>query len=121
MKAFWIDRETNTAKVVETDGRLGDLYEMCHCRCIDIAVRSVAGRDFEFVVDDEGLLKDKPMGTAFDRSGTPQLVGSVVVFAPADECGNLTGLTGTDIEVLENNTGMALMSDMTSRTIIIID
>ena len=103
MKAYWIDRETNTAKVVETDGSLKSIYKMCHCRCIDIACRNVGGFYLDFFVDDEGLLVENPKATVFDHLGNPMLAGSVVVLA-SDEEGGTIGLTDEQVRALEEAT-----------------
>jgi len=121
MKAYWIDRETNMAKIVETNGKLDQLYRMCHCDCIDIAVRYIDGIPLNFVVDDEGLLKEDAMFSVFDVHGEPQLAGSVVVFACDAEDDDLSGLGGMEIEALVNHTVMTLMTDFTSRTILVVD
>lgn len=121
MKAFWVDRETNTAKVVRTDGGLDDLYRMCHCRCIDITVVSIGKLPFNVVVDDEGLLVDSPQATVFGQDGEPMLFGSVVFFGMDEETGDLSGLSKAQMDILLNRTGMALMSDLTSRTVTIAD
>ena len=99
MKAFWIDRETNTAKFVDTDASLDALYDMCHCRCIDIATVKVCGIWMDFVVDDEGLLVDGPKASVFDQSGQPMLVGSVVVLS-SDEDGDFAGLDDEQAEAI---------------------
>ena len=121
MKAFWIDRETNTAKIVETDGKLEQLYDMCHCGCIDITVLSFDGNPLNIVVDDEGLLVDKPMCSVFDTNGTPLLAGSVVVFGMDDEFGDLAGLKPHEIEALMNRNVMAMMTDFSTRNILLAD
>lgn len=121
MKAFWVDRETNTARVVKTDGGLGELYRMCHCRCIDITVAEIDGTLLNVVVDDEGLLVDRPVATVFDRNGEPLLVGSVVFFGMDEETDDLASLSQRQIELLLNRTGMAIMSDLTNRCITIVD
>jgi len=121
MKALWIDRETNMAKVVETDGKLDSLYKMCHCDCIEIVVRKVGGIPFNIVCDDEGLLKGDVMYTAFYSDGTPEIAGSICVFSCDDEWGDLAGLKSNELEVLMNRTVMAMMSDLTSRTILLMD
>ena len=121
MRAFWIDRETNTAKVVITDGSLEELYELCHCSCIDITVISVGGHMFNAVVDDEGLLKGKPDVSVFDRNGIPMLVGSVVLFGISKEDGDLVGLKDRQIDAILENTGTALMTDGSMRCVMIAD
>lgn len=103
MKAYWIDRETNTASVVDTDGELASLYKMCHCRCVDIACRRVGDFYLDFFVDDEGLLIDNPKATVFLPNGEPMLVGSVVVLA-SDYLGETIGLTDEQVHALEDAT-----------------
>ena len=121
MKAFWVDRETNKAQIVETNGGLEDMYRMCHCRCIDITVVSIKHMPFNVVVDDEGLLVDKPMITVFDQFGEPMLAGSVVFFGVDKETYELTSLDKRHLDALLERTGMAVMSDFTSRCVTIVD
>lgn len=109
MLGFWIDTESNEGKVVETSGNLKDLYKMCRCDCIDIAVIDVCGVAFDFIVDDEGLLKDNPKASVFDSNGKAMLVGDVVVLKSDDE-GDFVGLTESDIDILRSRTGIALLA-----------
>ena len=124
MKAYWIDSDGDEAKVVDTDASLKDLYRMCQCDCIDIAVRSVHGIPFDFVVDDSGLLVGSPT-TVFDTNGYPQLVGSVVILRSDDE-GEFVGLSDDDISLLRSVTSKSLIvhyatNTVERRTVLVID
>lgn len=124
MKAYWIDSDSDEAKVVDTDASLKDLYRMCQCECIDVAVRNVRGIPFDFVVDDIGLLVGSPT-TVFDTNGHPQLVGSVVILRSDDE-GDFAGLSDDDISVLRSVTSKSLIvhyatNTVERRTVLVID
>ena len=108
MRGFLIDVEGNEGKVVETTGRLKDLYKLCRCDCIDVAVIDVDGVPFDFVVDDEGLLKDNPRASVFDSGGMAMLVGNVVILRSNCE-GDFVGLTEPEVEILKSRMGMALL------------
>lgn len=121
MKAFWVDRETNAARLVETDGKLQDLYRLCHCSCIDITVVSVCGIPLNVVVDDEGLLVDRPIVTVYDTDGNPMLAGSVVFFGMDEETDDLADLTDEQVSALRSRERTAITNDLDIRCVILAD
>lgn len=88
-------------------GRIGDFYieptlekyyEALYCDLIDIVIRAVGGKKYAFIVDDEGLLEERPIASAIDpRNLSNSLVGSLLVAGLPDEDGELTSLTDEDI------------------------
>lgn len=119
MRAFWIDRNRNTGELIDTDATLTDFYRLCDCTCIDITVVRVGGQLVNVVVDDEGLLKPDPMASVFDKSGAPRLFGNVVFLGMNDE-DDLRGLTDAQADAILNNSGLVLMSDMSTRFVTIV-
>lgn len=96
-RMFLIDVINKQVKLVFADD-LGEFYEYIQCRCIDIVRRKIGGREFEIIVDDEGLLVDKPIVSALDKKFEPMLVGNLLVAGSEVIEGELTGLKDEDIE-----------------------
>lgn len=77
---------------------LENYYRLLYCNLIDIVVRTVGGKKYAFIVDDEGLLKDRPIASAIEpRNFDNALVGSLLVTGVPDEDGELTSLTDEDV------------------------
>lgn len=68
----------------------------------NIARRKVGEKIFDIFVDDEGLLKDNPIPTAFTSDLEVALVGNLL-FANHDAEGNTTSLSDEDIECIIDN------------------
>lgn len=74
---------------------LEEFYKLINCDLIDITQY----KDMNVICDDEGLLKDdfKPSLVINDRQA---LVGNLIFTGGTDEEGNLTSITGEQIEEL---------------------
>lgn len=106
-------------KVVEVNG-LDDYYKLIECDTIDIAYRSIGGKAFDIICDDEGLLKESRRVSAVKVTGEPALVGNLIVCGEADEEGEETSLTEADIELIKENIVKAMFTDMTVGNLLII-
>jgi hypothetical protein len=102
MKTLLLNVKENKVEVLDVEGTLEEYYERLDCRCIDIQLRSIAGRNYDIVCDDEGLLVDNPRISAINNYGETMLVGNLMFFHN-DGMGNLTGLKDEDIRHLLNN------------------
>lgn len=69
-------------------------YRVLHCDLIDITVIQIAGKRYQVICDDCGLLRENPLPTIYRPDGT--LVGACFVTGLADDQGNLTSLTYDD-------------------------
>lgn len=83
---------------------LEDMYREIGCSTIDIASRKVGGRWFDFIVDDEGLLKADPKVSAVymnEAEGTcePAFVGTLIVCSHDDK-GNTIDISLSDHMIL---------------------
>lgn len=80
---------------------LENYYQRLYCNLIDIVYRTVGGKKYAFIVDDEGLLKDRPIASAIEPRNLitfdNALVGSLLVTGLPDEDGELTSLTDEDV------------------------
>lgn len=97
MKGLLVDVENENVRVVDIDGSLDAYYEVLGCDLIDVTERCIAGRWYDVVCDDEGLLKSNPKVSAVDNNNEPVLVGNLLLTHHDDE-GHLTSLTDEDIE-----------------------
>ena len=119
MKGYLINVREGTAGVCEitgadgqeTKGSLQDYYRLIGCRCVDIASRSIGGKYFDLVVDDEGLYGDNATVSAVDGDGEPMLVGNIVIVnCPNDESdGYMRGLEDEDIALIKKHVRSALV------------
>lgn len=93
---YLIDIENGKCGVVTVDGSLDGFYEILNCDCFDITHRLIGGKPFDIFVDDEGLLKENPLVSAYDVNGDHCLVGNLFVVKVDDE-GETISLTEEEI------------------------
>lgn len=94
---------------------LEDMYREIGCDTIDITSRKVEGRWFDFIVDDEGLLKADPKVSAIYRNeaeGTcePALVGTLIICSH-DEEGNTIDISLEDHMLLCDRIRIIVVED----------
>ena len=86
MRAFLIDSKTDECKAVEIEPSLDEYYRLIGCDCIDITLRSICGRYYNIVVDDEGLLKPNRSSAICVTEGIGEvLAGSLLIFGVSPE------------------------------------
>lgn len=84
----------------EVDG-LHDMYRLLDCNTIDIVSRYVLGKEYHFIVDDEGLFKSKRIPSAYrTTTSEPALVNNLLITHYNEE-GEEVDLTDEDIEFLK--------------------
>ena len=79
VKGVLLDVNTGELQVVTLDGSLQGFYEALDCSCIDIVDRTINGRTYTVVCDDEGLLKDGAKLSAVSEDNDPMLVGNLFI------------------------------------------
>lgn len=79
IRGVLIDPEKEAGAVVELDKNLDAYYEALDCRCIDIVQRTIGGRSFDVICDDEALLVDAPCPSAISPLGEVMLCGKLFV------------------------------------------
>lgn len=109
-----IDKHSLFHEVVDCND-LADYYKYLDCRVFDITRRKVGEKIFDIFVDDEGLLKDNPIPTAFTSDFEVALVGNLL-FANHDAEGNTTSLSDEDIECIINNLYFVTTNEDFSKT-----
>lgn len=113
MKAYLIDVEEGRHGTVEiTDhDHLGQFYRLIGCRCIDITVRTIGGKRFNIVLDDEGLLVNRPIISAVDGRMRGMLAGNLVIMGIDPESFDLAGITEEDADLIAHSLVLAIDYD----------
>lgn len=98
LRCYLVDVENGYAGLDHVEDSLPSFYEKLNCTTIDIVSRTIGGKPYDIICDDEGLLKENPTVSAMDAERKPMLVGNLLICGPADEEGNLTSLTRDDLD-----------------------
>ena len=100
-----VDVENEKVEALEIVDELDSFYKILNCSTIDIVVRRIGGRHkkaFDIVCDDEGLFKEPQKISAIDNLGNVQLVGNIFITGTADNEGNLTSLSDSDVAYIKS-------------------
>jgi len=98
MKVLLIDPDVLEPLQIETPGGLEEWRRLIDCSLIDVASRRISGQYYDFIIDDEGLLKGRKV-TALDSAGNPMLSGPLVI-CRYDGKGGEMSLTAADIQAI---------------------
>lgn len=100
MKTLFFDVKNRKFEIIETEKPdLQMFYDKIDCDLIDIAVRKIDGKEFNIVLDEEGVLKEYPIVSAIDGKCNPMLVGNLMFFSgKTTPDGELIGLTEEEID-----------------------
>lgn len=91
-----LDTERAHVERATIPANLDSYYKHLDCTTIDIVSRTVGGKRFDIICDDEGLLKEDVCISALDRDYNPMLVGNLFV-CKHDSDGNENSLTDAEI------------------------
>ena len=109
VRGYWIDvYGDGKAKEVAFKDTLENIYDILGVDVIDVATRKVGEYAIDFIVDDEGLLKDEAIPSALDENGKPMLVGNLLCVSSDNE-GNFASLTDEMLEELKKHTATAMI------------
>lgn len=110
MKGYIIDVNKGRhgrVEISDEGSHLEQFYRLIGCRCIDIAVRTIGGKPYNIVLDDEGLLVADPIVSAIDGRGHGMLAGNLIIFGIADDM-DLASLTDGDVRNIKSNLMVAI-------------
>ena len=82
VRCLIIDVKKNEVRDETITKDLDTYYEKIDTDMIEIPTYRVGGKAFDFICDEEGLLKDKPITSGFDENGKPMLVGNLIITGP---------------------------------------
>ena len=110
IKGILIDVDNNQVKVVEVNNDLDDIRKLIRCKYIDIIRRPVHGKEYTFVIDDEGLLPEAPIPSCVS-SERVEIVGNT--FVVNDNCSgdDIASLNDDDIELIQKNIVSTVLKD----------
>ena len=91
-------------EIEEGDDSLEPFYKALNCSTIDITQRSIGGRVFDIVCDDEGLLVENPRPSAVRQDGKIMLVGNLFICNHYKE--HLASLSKEDCKFILQNVGV---------------
>lgn len=120
MKMLLIDTESNSSKVIDTEGGLENYYNLLNCDLIDITERRIGGDYFDIICDDEGLFKQGNRVSVVSENGLPQIVGSVLI-CKHDGNGGETGLSDLELKKVSGRLAIATSPDGEKYHVIVID
>lgn len=110
VRGILIDVSGNKVEEREVEEcNLDDLYGILNCNTIDIVVRTIGGKPFDIVCDDEGLLKENPIVTAISEKGDYMLVGNLFICNHNKDC--LASLNDDDIAHIMDNMSHSVFID----------
>lgn len=106
VRGYFVDAINRKAQELTAEDTLESWYKIINCDTIDITCRRIGeevdAKYFNFICDDEGLLKGFPTVTAISSDNQPMLVGNLFICNDDGE-GNLTSLSDDDISIIEKN------------------
>jgi len=100
-----------------------DICPLLDATFFDVARVSLGGRLFTVYVDDEGLLKEKPIPMAFDSGDLrPMLAGNLLIMQ-SDDAGDNRDLTSDEVEIIHEHTMVLyeFFENMTGRLVLMVD
>lgn len=115
LKGVLIDVNEPRVKVMGVNDDLSSFYSILDCSCIDIVTRTIDGKEFTFVCDDEGLLKANSIPSAFSSTGTPMLVGSLFIVTENSKTGQLQSLSLDDVKYIKDYISITFYVDTDTR------
>lgn len=84
--------------------KLKEYYRLLDCRYIDICEVEINGKYFDLIVDDEGMLPERPIPTFYVEKDKAVLYGNIL-FAHCNEDGEIIGLEDSELPMLANYVG----------------
>lgn len=97
-------------QVKDIEKSLDGYYKEIGCDVIDIVSRKINGSWFDIIMDDEGLFKDPLVVTAVDPTGSPALVGTLII-CKFDGVDDVTDLESGDVETISEAIALTVQND----------
>ncbi len=112
MLGFLIDTRKGTAGAVEFEREDGSYNRLIGCDMLQFQERSVGGKYFDLITDEEALNSDNPVISAFNSKRECMQVGNILVLGlPEEGSGTSTSLTAEDVKLIEAHTLGAFLKD----------
>jgi len=104
VKMFFLNVKKGSFGTVEIEPTLSEYYRLIGCTCIDMVTRELKDEVYDIILDDEGLLKEKPLISSVDSEGNPMTVGNLL-FTRCNDEGEEVGITDDDIKNIISSIG----------------
>lgn len=109
IKVFVLDVQQRAAYITYIGNHdLDTMYQIMNCNLIDVAIHSIEGQNFDFIVDDEGLLKSPVIPSVFSNNKNMLNVGSIIICNSND--GIFQSLSNEDIKLIQKHIKTMLYS-----------
>lgn len=93
----------NTLKVVDIEPKLEAYYDILRCSMIQFAERSVGGRVFDFICDEEVFIEGKPfVYTCMSATDDEYNIVNDVLICHTNDEGDEVSLTDDDIKLIKS-------------------
>ena len=94
MNFILIDTEEQRQLILNFDPTIDNFCEFLFCDSVEIIIKSIGGKEYFIIVDDEALLKENKIISVLNKKYKPLYVGNVLI-----------GCIGKDNKItgLENN------------------
>ncbi len=102
MKGLLLDVYDQEVKEIDCDSDIHEWYKLLNCELVEMPERTIAGRSYTIICDEEGLLKSDPVISAINGQGEVMLVGSLLIFNTDYENCDVTDLTDEDIKYIRH-------------------
>lgn len=108
----------NMPQVKDIENSLESYYKEIGCDCIDIVSRKINGSWYDIICDDEGLFKDPVVVTAVEPTGSPALVGTLIICRYDGEA-DVTDLEPGDVETISEAIALTVQNDELQPVVIV--
>lgn len=103
IKGVLFDVAKGTVEVKEIEKSRESFYKVINCRLIDIAFRTIGGKEFDIICDDEALLTRNPTPSAVNANKQIVLFGNLFVVRTNERGDDVTSLSDAEIEHVMRN------------------
>jgi hypothetical protein len=110
IKVFRIAEDKEFTGVIEIKKDLDSYYKAMDCELIDVVKVKLGSRQYDIIVDDEGLLKNDFVITAVDPSRERYLAGNILI-AKYTGKGEFGSISEDDVENIKNNLLTRIVDD----------
>lgn len=120
IRGVLVDVKTGEVKEAIIEKSLDAYYEALGCRRIDIVHRTICGKPFDIICDDEARLMEKPIPSGVNTRGEVDLCGSLFI-VKFDGVDDVESLSPSDVSfILRNAFPVMLKGKNTMRAIAIL-
>lgn len=103
MKTLLLNVKENTLTEMDVPNTLENIYEALGVTMIEMPVRSIGGKAFTLICDEEGMLKADPKVACVSKRTEYDIIVGNVMFVNDNLEGDVDSLTDEDIDLIRDN------------------